>query len=182
MNQQDFRPQQTRNPAKDGNASTAGFFSGLLEASGWRSRMRRLLCGFANCAPGGPGSLSGRYYGRSAFDGWTRQGEGGESRRMGDVTSVLPESRKHGPGDRKAAMERREAMRVLRGWRSQADRGARPKWTVRRAALRPPHCITRAQSRRENHNGCLKYHCHHRADAPGERNASRLGAARPGDP
>jgi hypothetical protein len=31
MNQQDFRPQQTRNPAKDGNASTAGFFSGLLE-------------------------------------------------------------------------------------------------------------------------------------------------------
>jgi hypothetical protein len=30
MNQQDFRPQQTRNPAKDGNASTAGFFSGLL--------------------------------------------------------------------------------------------------------------------------------------------------------
>jgi hypothetical protein len=37
MNQQDFRPQQTRNPAKDGNASTAGFFSGLLEAplDGW---------------------------------------------------------------------------------------------------------------------------------------------------
>ena len=65
-------------------------------------RVRRPLRGLASRAPGDPGSPSGRHYDRSAFNGWTRQGEGGESRWIKGVKSARHESRKYGPGGRKA--------------------------------------------------------------------------------
>ena len=72
----------------------------LDRGAGWR----RLLHGSAGRVPGGSGSLSGRHYDRSAFNGWTgNEASGAKAPCWGTAKPVPPCPRKHGPGDRKAA-------------------------------------------------------------------------------
>ena len=87
----------------------------LMRRHGGREGMRRPRAGFASLPPGGPGQPSVPTTRDCPSVGWTRRGRRwAKACRIGlSQKPPGPASGSYGPGDRKAAMERREAPAFL---------------------------------------------------------------------
>ena len=112
-----------------------------MRRHGGREGMRRPRAGFASLPPGGPGQPSVPTTRDCPSVGWTRRGRRrAKACRIGGPARAPSASGSYGPGDRKAAMERREAPAFL-------ARGARLDGRLVRHSVLHPLAFRRGEKK-----------------------------------
>ena len=112
-----------------------------MRRHGGREGMRRPRAGFASLPPGGPGQPSVPTTRDRPSVGWTRRGRRrAKACRIGGPGRAPSASGSYGPGDRKAAMERREAPAFL-------ARGARLDGRLVRHSVLHPLAFRRGEKK-----------------------------------